>query len=135
MPVHLGGPTARKVISRRDMQCAFHYINEEETACFYSKFRKDAAGRPYGAYCIPLSEAYRFAEQRELFAGAARAAKVMGFDPHSRVDLYKIMDFIQDMLIELCTMEPVPDSLRAPTPQFDIQRDGNRIIMTSDRVH
>lgn len=134
MPITLGGPTARKIINRADMTCAFHYVQGEEAACFYSKYRRDSGGRPAGAYIIPLSSAWQYTEQPYLFTAATKAAEVMGFDPYSRGDVYKIMDFIQDMLIELCTMQPAPDSM-SERPPLDVQQDGNRIIVTSDRLH
>ena len=136
MPVHLGGPTARKVIHRKDMTCAFHYINEEETACFFAQTRKTLDGRPFGAYCVPLSSAWQYAEDDYLITAARKAAEIMGFDPHSRFDVKKIADFFQDMLIELVTMQPIPDAMRERPPEFEVSHDGGRLILTTDvQVH
>lgn len=125
MPVHLGGPTARKVIPRGDMACAFHYINEDETACFYSLTRRDLKGKTFGAYCIPLESAWMYAEPRYLFEAACKAAQIMGYDPNSKHEVHKIMDFMQDMLIELCTMKPMPDELAQKQAPMEVSvRDG-----------
>lgn len=138
MAVHIGGPTARKVLfDNKDhtLGCAFHYINGEPSACFFMPYKRGVDGRGFGAYVLGLSRAYTVADERAICDIAFRAAKQIGMDPRSRDDLHRIRDFLYSMLVELVSMEPEPAELQAPTPQFDIQREGNRIIMTSDRLH
>lgn len=138
MPLHIGGPKARKVLyDNRDhtFACAFHYVNEEEAAIFYCPQKKGTDGRGFGGYVIALSSAWKYVDQQYLFAAACICAKTIGMDPYSRSDVHRVMDFIHSMLIELLNMEPIPDSLRPPTPQFEVSQEGNRIVLTSDRVH
>jgi hypothetical protein len=122
--IQLGGPTARKVITKGDLCCAFHYVNGEETACFYPNpaMRTMDVGNKHrpGAYLVPLSHLHKFDDRGRagdlaLVEAAAIAARIMGFTAHSKNDVLRIARFMNEMFGELYYMKPKPDSLRDAT--------------------
>jgi len=103
------GKNARKQITRGDMVASFQYVNGEESLCLW---RLGALGSPLalrndGAVVIGLSAAYKYTEDDYLVRQSTKLAKVMGFG-RSKFSAYRIASFIQDMLIELLTMQPEP---------------------------
>jgi hypothetical protein len=102
------GKNARCSFLRGDLVCSMQYVNGEEAACFYPAphaRRKGAA-----AYVICLSAGWKYANEKYLVQQARVAAEKMHMD-QNKSTVKKLADFMSDMLIELYSMKPMPDSI------------------------
>jgi hypothetical protein len=121
------GKNARKQIVRGDMVASFQYVNGEESLCLWrlNTLNSSLALKNYGAVVIGLSSAYKYTDDEYLVAQCRTYAKVMGFGDTAR-EAHRIATFIQDMLIELCTMKPLPAALEEQDPG-ELAINGNKI--------
>jgi hypothetical protein len=121
------GKNARKQIARGDLVASFQYVNGEEAVVLWrlNTLNSSLALKNYGAVVIGLSCAFKYADDDYLVKQSRTYAKVMGFGDTAR-EAHKIATFIQDMLIELCTMKPIPESLEEKEPG-EVSIRGNKV--------
>lgn len=122
------GKNARKQIVRGDIVASFQYINGEESLCLW---RANAVNSPLalkndGAVVIGLSAAHKYVDDDYLVPQAFKFAQIMGFGS-SKFAAHRIATFVQDMLIELVTMKPEPDSIVEKEPMPEVSMHDGRI--------
>lgn len=123
------GKNARKQVLRGDMVASFEYVNGEEALCLWRAHTMNSPLRlkNSGAAVICLSAAHQYTDDDYLVAQAAKMAVVMGFRG-SRGEVHALASFIQDMLIELCTMLPAPIEAPVDRPTVHVI-DGSHVSM------
>lgn len=122
------GKHARKQIKRGDMVASFQYVNGEEAFVLWrlGTLNSSLALKNEGCVVICLSAAWKYTDDDYLVAQSRKYAKIMGFGDTSH-QAFKIATFIQDMLIELLTMKPMPLELASPNDEIELGIDGNKI--------
>lgn len=131
MPVILGGPTALAIRRKGDLMISFQHVNGEEAMILYPARPRMGAG----GYCICLSAAWKYADEKGLALGAIRAAEVMGFGRYDRSALFRIKDAILENLPDLVNMKPEPKELAEEGAKFgemDLVMDGK--VLTTQEV-
>jgi hypothetical protein len=124
------GKNARKQVKRGDLVASFQYVNGEEALCLW---RLGAIGSPLalkndGAVVICLSAAHKYTEDDYLVRQSFEFAKHMGFG-ESKFAAHRIASFIQDMLIELLTMQPEPIERAPDSPEVEMVDGGARLVL------
>lgn len=129
------GRNSRKTVTRGDMICSLQYVNEEEACVFWAthrirstKAREDKAG----AYVIPLSSTWKYANDAYCVQQAQIGADVLGFGSHDKSAVKKLASFFQDMIIELLKMKPMPFSMQRSADITDVTVKGNKILIEAN---
>jgi hypothetical protein len=122
MGIHFG-KDARKRGEERGISWTLQYVDGEESICLArtgvvrSKVLSLHGDRKYGVVVIGLRAIYKYTgetrEEKEfLVCQAIKFAEIMGFDPHSKFDVFNILTVIDKLIIEVVTMQPEPISMR-----------------------
>lgn len=99
------GRSSRKVLSRGIVQCSLEYDNDgHEVAKFYTSPR---VIRKAGIFAISMTALHKYAEDRHLMKAAKFAAGLIGIGG-GRDDIKLMADFMNDAIIELLIMKPMP---------------------------
>jgi len=127
MGVILGGPKARETWPRGEFVCSLQYYEGEEALFIWPRRKTDGAG----AWVIPLSRAYEYADSRsgdalpQLIEAAGHALGVMKMQP-MRSTIKTLVGIVLDELPRLIEMRPEPGD-HNPGPQADVDIRDNQI--------
>jgi hypothetical protein len=115
------GKDARKQIVRGDVVASFQYVNGEESCVLWrlNTLNNSLLIRQAGCVVIGLSSAWKYTDDAYLVRQAKEYAQVMGFESSKHI-VHRIATFIQDMLIELVSMKPMPAELERKQPEAEI---------------
>lgn len=125
----LFGKNARKILNYGDIAVSLQYVGEEEACVLYPLRRTRDVAREHkpGAYVIPLSSTWKYANEAYCVKQSIVAAEVMGFGGMDRSAAKKIRKIFNDAIIELLQMKPLPMDMQRAARVDDIKIDGRKV--------
>lgn len=135
-----GGPSAWRVIAKKDLVVAFHWVGGEPAMILFPA-KGRMLMRQCVPYCLPLTSAHELVKDgsggmvvdpEALWAKASKAAEVMGFADDFQI-ARQAADLILNHLDDLCDMPPEPGFLAkqsepAPTGELAVKVGGETVF-------
>ena len=114
---------------------ALQYVNEEESLVMWRLGASQLSLKRCVPVVIGLSASHKYtaqtrAETAWLIQECAKFAELMGFEPSKFITMH-IADLIQNKLIELFNMAPLPESMaqKLDAENIDIQINGHSLAL------
>ena len=115
------GRFSRKQCTRHGIVASLQYDDEDEACLAFTPMRYsgDNAQRPVTV--IHLRDLWKYAEDEFLVKASTEMCENLGFglSPFTRRDLAFL---INDLIVELCAMPPLPMNMKNPAEAFSLEQ-------------